>query len=250
MNFFKTGFYTVFFVLAGAAFLLSSCGKDDGSRNIESYYFPLEKMKNGLVYEYQPVGETYDPPIFWHYQSVRQEGSRFLLGRSYDQELSPDQFSREERVDNGMLLAGFRTYEADFSGKKVATQAKIDAANIFPFKVKEPYGVLLSSFHWNPPGDSATITLIKNRQFNGDTAVVFDGKNLPAVKFITQELVDHEKQGHLELEFGGMEVYAKDIGLVYFRKDIEEWLMQYRLAQIYSVEDFEKKFNTKLESLR
>lgn len=250
MVFFKKKYGCFLLALVGTALSLESCQEERGVRNIESYYFPLNKLTEGLVYEYQPVEEKQDPPVYWYYKSMKQGNSQFLLGMSYDPAFAPDQFVREERVHNGMLLVDFFIYETDTTGKKQQIQAKIDAANVFPFEVKEPYGVLLTSLHWRPLGDSATITLVRNRQFDGDTAIVFKDKTLPAVKFNTRELVDQEVKGHLELEFGGTEVYAIDIGLIYFKKNIDGWLMQYRLADIYSMEDFEKKFKAKLDSPR
>ena len=75
----------------------------------------------------------------------------------------------------------------------------------------------------------------------------FGGKKVPAVKFLTRELVDQETEGHLELEYGGMEVYAKGIGLVFFKKNIsKDWQMAYRLAAVYDMEAFEQKFKTSL----
>lgn len=230
--------------------LMAACTTDkDGRRNIAAYYFPLDELAQGKVYEYEPVSEMNNPTVYWHYKSVRQGGSQFLLGKSYDPAFSPDQFVREERVGNGMLLADFFTFETGEDGKKRPIQAKIDAANVFPFEVKKPFGVLLSSLQYSS-GDTATITLVRNRQFDSDTTVVFNGKTLPAVKFNTRELVDQEVKGHLELEFGGMEVYAKNIGLIYFKKNIDGWLMQYRLANIYNTGDFEEKFKIKLDSLQ
>ncbi|MBK9018265.1 MAG: hypothetical protein IPM82_31800 [Saprospiraceae bacterium] len=71
---------------------------------------------------------------------------------------------------------------------------------------------------------------------------------MPAVKFNTRELVDQEETGHLELEFGGVEVYAKNIGLVYFRKDVSgQRRIEYQLKAVYSMEEFEAKFKEKLK---
>ncbi|MEZ4962489.1 MAG: hypothetical protein R2830_21855 [Saprospiraceae bacterium] len=227
--------------------LVISCKNDFGSHNIEAFYFPLDKLEDGKVYEYQSVGNPNDPPMYWYYKSMKEGGHQYLLGTSYDTEFSPDQFVREERAANGMLLADFYMYEKDSTGKKMQLRANIEAANVFPFAVKEPAGVLLSSVHWQSLGDSARLSLVRNRQFDKDTTVSFKGKNLSAVKFLTRELVDQETEGHLELEYGGMEVYAKGIGLVYFKKNIsEKWQMAYRLADVYDMKDFEEKFKTVL----
>lgn len=200
------------------------------------------------MYEYQSVGNQHDPPVYWYYKSMKEGETWYLLGMSYDPEFSPDQFIREERVGNGMLLVDFFTYEKDSTGKKQQVQAKIEAANVFPFEIKQPPGVLLTSFHWQTLADSSTITMVRNRQFDGDTAVVFREKKLPAIKFHVLEMVDQEQEGHLELEYRAAEIYAENTGLVYFEKNITDgWRMAYRLADIYDMAAFEEKFKTKLE---
>lgn len=219
-----------------------------GLRNIEAYYFPLGDLKEGKVYEYEPVGEEGDPPVYWYYKSEQESGRTYLVGRSYGPSFAPDQTVREEQVHNGMLLDEFYIYETDSTGEIHKIKGDIEAANVFPFEAKPLGDVLLSSMHWRPLGDTAGITLVRNRQFDGDTSVVFDGKNLPAVKFNTRELVDQEELGHLELEFGGTEVYAKSLGLVYFHKDVTtQRRIAYRLKATYTLQAFEAKHEAKLD---
>lgn len=234
--------------LAAFSLLFFACENDSGKRNIEPYYFPLKELEDGRVYEYRPAGNPNDPPIYWYFKSLKKGGSQFLLGMSYDPEFTPDQFVREERVENGMLLVDFITYEKDSTGKKQSLQATIEAPNVFPFTVKENAGVLLSSVNWRTLNDSVAITHVRNRQYDSDTVFVFKGKRIPAVKFNTRELIDQEVEGHLELEYGGSEVYAKGIGLASFQKNIDaNWTMAYELAGIYSMAEFEEKFRTRLE---
>ena len=76
--------------------LFFSC-ENENERNIEAYYFPFNELKNGKVYEYQSTGSEYDPPLYWYYKSIKQDGAWYLLGTGYDTEFSPDQFVREEK---------------------------------------------------------------------------------------------------------------------------------------------------------
>lgn len=240
---------TLFF----AAFaLLFSCANDDGKRNIESYYFPLSELADGLVYEYRSIGSENDPPRYWYYRTVEQDGQTFLVGMAYDPEFEPDQLVREERVPSGMLLADLLIYEADSTGKKTKVQTSIDAESVFAFRVDEAKpGVLLSSVNWQTTTDSAKINLVRNRQFDGDTTFTFRGKKVPAIRFRTVELVEHETEGRLPLEFGGEEWYAEGLGLVFLSKDIDEnWQMAYELVDTYTMQAFEEKFRVSLEGAR
>jgi len=223
--------------------------ENDGHRNLEPYYFPLKKLEDGLVYEYQSVGNPNDPPMYWYYRTVVQDGETHLVGTAYDPEFEPDQLVREKRVDNGMLLEDFYTYEADSTGKKNKIQANIESQNVFSFRVNETKpGVLLTSLNWRTLSDSAKITLVRNRQFGGDTTFIFKEKDVSAVRMHTVELIEHTTEGTLPLEFQGEEWYAEDIGLVYLKKDINpQWQMEYELVDIYPMKELEEKFRVSLE---
>ncbi|MCC6727368.1 MAG: hypothetical protein IT258_22875 [Saprospiraceae bacterium] len=241
--------YTIYLLPLAICFV--ACGNEkpsDGLKNIENFYYPLSDLQEGRVYEYEPLGDKRHPPVYWYYKSITQDGKGYLLGTSYGPTFAPDQFVREEQVDNGMLLNDFLIYETDAEGKSQPIKAEIEAANVFPFKVKPLGSVLLTSLHWRPLGDTSSITLVRNRQYDSDTSFTYQGKQVEAVKFNTRELVDQEEVGHLELEFGGTEIYGENLGLVYFRKDIDgEQRIEYQLKATYSMEEFEAKFKQKLE---
>lgn len=228
---------------------LFACKNDSENRNIEAYYFPVEDLGEGRVYEYRMSDGAGQRAAYWYYKSIEENNSQFLIGMAYDAAFSPDQFVREERVSNGMLLADFIAYETDtLSGKKIQIPAKIDAANVFPFEVKTPAGVLLSSVTWQSPLDSSVYLFVRNRQFSGDTAIVFQGKKIPAVVFNVQEMVDHNLEGHWKQEYPATEIYAKGIGLVFAGKKFSDSLhLTYQLTDIYSMEAFEEKYKTTLE---
>jgi hypothetical protein len=235
-----------------AVMLFAACGNEnqasDELKDIESFYYPLSDLQDGKVYEYEPLGDEHDPPVYWYYKSMIQDGKGYLLGTSYGPSFNPDQFVREERVDNGMMLVDFLIYETDAEGKSQQIKADIESANVFPFSAKPLGSVLLTSLHWRPLGDTSSITLVRNRQYDSDTIISFQGKKLDAIKFNTRELVDQEEVGHLELEFGGMEVYGKNLGLVYFRKDISgERRIEYQLKATYGMKEFEEKFKQRLQ---
>ena len=89
---------------------------------------------------------------------------------------------------------------------------------------------------------------MRNRQFDRDTTIVFKNKKVRAIQFNIIELVEHDHEGRLPLEFNGTEIYAVGIGLVAVKKNITEgYQMAYELKDIYSMEEFEEKFKVALE---
>lgn len=92
----------------------------------------------------------------------------------------------------------------------------------------------------------AWYTVIKNRYFAGDTTFVFEGKTYPAVKFELKEHIELDQIGVFESTYPGMEIYAKELGLVYFRKEIQENMMlAYRLKSRFSMEKLEERFRSR-----
>lgn len=239
--------FTIFFFPA-LLFIVSCNGSKGSVRNVESFYFPLNQLSEGKIYEYHSTGNESDPPIYWHYKSEKIGESEYLTGTSYGPAMTPDQYVKEEKVANGMLLQDFITFEKDENGKAQPVKANVVNPNVFSFGVKKHGSVVVTTIKWTALDGSAHYTFVRNRQFETDTTVNFNGKNIQAVKFNIIELIDQEEQGHLELEYGGTEIYARGIGLFAFSKDISEgWQMQYQLVNIYTKEEFEKKFNARLE---
>jgi len=213
-------------------------------RNIKEFYFPTDKLFDGLVYEYQSVDGPHDPPFYWYYRTLNIEGDIFFTGMYYDYNFTPFQFIREEVFSNGMALKDFYWYQTDsLTGKQDKIPVNIKSGNVFPFEVSNPPGVVVSNINWKIPEDStATITFIRNRQFDGDTTIMFNGQEYPAIKMNVLELIDHEQIGHLEQEYKAKEVYAKELGLVYSVKNIApQWQLKYKLVARYSMEEFLNK---------
>lgn len=224
--------------------LFFSCQEDQGRRDIRDHYFPMKELTDGLVYEYRPVGSSEMAPVYWYYRSFLFEDSVFLTGTYYEYELLPLQFTREEMVSNGMLLEEMYLYEQDSTGRPVRTEVDIIAGSVFPFEVRDSGGIFLYRVQWESPLDpGATTTLIKNRRFLGDTTFVYKDKIYDAVRFEVRELLEYDKEGVFEKEYSGTEIYAEDLGLVYYRKEISpELTLEYALADRYPMAQLEELF--------
>lgn len=230
-------------------FTVLSCQNPNGLR---PYYYPIETLTTGQVYEYQPVNNTELPPIYQYYATLKQDNSTFLTGMQYNAQLEPQQFIREEVVKNGMLLADTYLYHTDSLGKQQQVPIDIQSGNIFPFEAKDSSIVYLYKIQWEAPSDSLKITntLIKNRRFQGWSSFTYQNKTYDCAEFSVLDLIDNEieGQGHLEIEMKGKELYAKGIGLVYYEKaEVHGSFSQaYQLVDIYSME----KLTAKLEELK
>ena len=239
-----------FLILIISFFSCQNGGKvTDQKRNIREYYFPVDQLFEGKVYEYQSVGNEHDPPFYWYYRTLNTGENIYFTGMYYDYKFTPFQFIREEMVSNGMALQDFYWYETDsLTNTQKKVEVNIASNNVFPFLVSNPPGVVVSSISWKLPTDTlTTMTFIRNRQFESDTLVDFQNRKVEAINLNVLELIDNEREGHLEQEYPAKEIYAKNIGLVYFEKNIApDWQMKYQLVDIYSMDEFVKKSGVKL----
>ncbi|MFK7933470.1 MAG: hypothetical protein AB8G22_08160 [Saprospiraceae bacterium] len=230
--------------------LLLSCETEHGDqRNIRKFYFPVETLDDGLVYEYESVSNDTFPPVYWYYRNIKQKDDLYLIGTAYGVDLLPSQLVTEAVVSNGMLLEDMYLFVNDTLGGQKQVPVEIQSGSAFPFLVKDSTGVFLYKVKWSMP-DSPEIstTLIKNRRFLGDTTYTYAGKEYPAVIFTVKELIEQRAEGSLELEYDGVEIYAKNIGLVYYKKEIQAgFIQEYALAKTYPMTTLEAKFKQLLD---
>ncbi len=221
--------------------VLSSCTDRE---NIKAYYFPIDDLQKAKVYEYKSIGKDSLAPYYWFYRTIKTDTAQYFTGQFYNQDFIPEQFFREEIVENGSILDYYLLFETDSTGFQRQNRVEVLAANVFPFEIKDSSIVYLYKVKWSElDNPAANNTLIKNRRFVGYTEYNHKGKSIPAVEFLVDEAIDNYNEGHFEAEFKGKEIYGKNIGLVYFKKVISEGLvLEYKLTDIYDMKGLEQKF--------
>ncbi len=218
----------------------------DGKRDIKAYYFPIDELRRGLVYEYEVSQNGVVTPEYWFYRSVSRDSGIFLSSTYYDQFFRIGQICREKVVDNGTQAREYMLFEPDsISGEPIQTRAAITAPDIFPFQVKDSTGVFLFSVSFHPPDDTlATVYVIRNRRFLGDAPnYEILNKQLPCIRFSLTEAIGNKKEGNTEVEGKGEEWYAKGIGLVKYKKNYGSGSLSIEghLVGIYPMSELEKK---------
>lgn len=218
--------------------------------SIKDYYFPVENLIDGLVYEYRALNNDSIGAYYWLYRTVKQDGETYLVGQNYDQNFNIQQMMTEDIGPDGSILKNFFYYsEPNEAGIQNQIPIKIESPNVYPFNVvKDGNAVLYQVKYTEPENPEATTTLIRKRRYLGKKDFNYKGKNLDCVQFELKEIVDNEEIGHLEFEFEGIELYAKGIGLVYYKKNVsEDHVLEYALTNTFSVKELENKYGATLE---
>ncbi len=235
-------------VTFGALYLLSvlACTLD-GRRDVRAYYFPVEELCDGKVYEYDVVQGDSSSPEYWYFRTFQRDSGLFLAGTYYDSRFRISQIIRQKIGEDGVFAHQYSLYDQDFdTGKQVQTNTVIDSAEIFPFRVRDSVGVQVFRMSYQPLADpGTTLYLMRRRIFLGEApAYELDGKTYPCIRFGVVESLGTKTRPEALLKGRGEEWYARGLGLVYYRKTFgskNQFTLEYRLKDIFPMAELERR---------
>lgn len=218
--------------------LLISC-KENKVQNLSEYYYSLNTLDSGLVYEYRSINELNLAPEYWYYRSFPDTGFWSLVGQSYDQDFNVSQYIREKIVPSGALIK-----DLQISGtNNQMISADIQKANVFPFMVQDSLEQFLYSVKWFDSSDSIEYFLEKRRSFSHFEQGEVLGKKEKLAVFKLKENLETNRIGYTDSEWDAVEAYAKNLGLVYYKKEISpELIKEFALSRIMPMDSFELLF--------
>lgn len=220
------------------AVLFSHCTDREGPLT-EDYYFPYEKLQQGLIYEYEMSGQL--APEYWHLKSEVEEDSIILTITVYDGKHRPVQLSRERRYLSGWVQRDLFLYEYGSSGRK-RIEVNIINDDLYPFKVRDSLDVTLYAASWQTKdrGEVVTNKLFRNRRWMGRDTLLIMGERIPSLVFRVYDWIEDERKGTLRLKTESTEYYGKNWGLVKKEQFIEgELFRSFHLADTFNMETFE-----------
>ncbi len=230
----------------------SACRVDYIARDFMAYYYPVYELQEGKIYEYRPVNVDSLPVDYWYYSSHKVEGELHFTGNYYNDRFEVQQFFREIEKEDAMLLQDFILYESVETSKQEQIAVEVLNNNTFPIHFADSTKTFKMGIKWDIPGEAGTtIALNRERKYlamGGD--YTFQGEQYESAIFKTVEHIEHfvADDGYLEPSFPGIEIYAKGIGLVYYKKQLsKDVFIEYELYATYSMEEFEKKYKRSLK---
>lgn len=227
--------FKIFFLLI---YFLVACTKQktESRRDIRDYFLPLAALKGeGLVYEYQAVGNDSLPPVFWHHKLLETDSGVYVISDHYDlNKHEPTQRVVEEIVENGVRLKEYYFFNYDNNQKQRTEKATIKTANVFPFSVGANSGFLVTELTFRDfENEELLMAHVRNKQFEKDTTVEYDGQMIECVKFFNKELIEYQYPQGEQFSYNGkkIELFGKHIGLLYYQQHIgSHTFLTYRLA--------------------
>lgn len=218
----------------------------DSKNFLPEYFYPMQKWEEGMVYEYHPVNNDQLPVEYWYFRKMKKEDGTILTGQYYDHTYTPRQIFNAEVRNEGVFIKDYILYEYDSLGNVNQNSAEILANMNFPFQIKDTTQIFPSKLKWKMPTEeypNGHLELSRDRKFVGDAAYSFKNKSYDCIEFQIAEEMSDFNDGHLEKEYQGKELYAKKLGLIYYRKEIDEnFVLEYELRDTFSMAKFEEKF--------
>jgi hypothetical protein len=196
---------------------------DEPINDYTDYYIPVSTLPGeGAVYNYRSVNDSLAPPEIWKHtrlgpdrlESINYTPDGFPILRQYDR-----------IVPTGVLTDSLILLLADGTGSRVPVHAKILSPYRFPFQPGDTSKVWLTKMDWFQSADSLHYVLQRRRQFEADTIWNHKGKTIPAVRFKVEDTLETEAVGWTTSSWTGIEIYAKGIGLVYYKRRITDGMV-------------------------
>lgn len=229
--------------------LLSSCA-NESKLDLRAYYYPFDDLLQGKVYKYVPVGQDSMHPIYWYYVTEERDSGRYLTGKYFDEFFQLRQLTEEKWISKGILMKSCSILEPDSNMQFHNADLQIEFNAGFPFEVKDSNQVFIYKSSFVNPLDSLMLTtLIRNRRYNGSVQYEWKGKQLKSVEFLLNESIETRKDGVQELTLRGSEIYAQGLGLVEYRKRLNQQTeIHFRLSDIYSMSQVPKELKASISN--
>lgn len=223
----------------------------EGSDDISAYYFPIDQLEQGVVYEYRSTNGDSTLTFYYYLKSFVEKDQTTLRGAYYDSNLLLQHTFTEKKIKDGWILKQFDVVQYDSLYNKLYSEAEIIHDNIFPAFPKDTSSVTPYSVKWKNAEDAEVETnLMRYRIYKGAATLKFNGTEKDCVVFDVKERVELKQEGYIDFHSEGKEWYAKGEGLIYYRKKIGEHLLhEYSLHRTYSTEAFESSIGNVLDSI-
>lgn len=235
------------FLLSLTLLLAFSCQSSVEKKDIRSYYFPLDSLEQGRVYEYVTIDVQKQDTLsirYNYYKSMQTDSGQVLITNTYNALFFNDQYIMEEIVGNGSLLRQYHLMAMrPESDKPVIEKAQITQNNAFPFFVSRDGGVTPMEMRFKDPSNpKERIRFMRERKYLRDTLYTYQGQDIPAVIFSANEIQEfsNEDEGDFDNINYATEIYAQGLGLISRRYHIGDTRMEMTLRDTFGMEYLEQ----------
>jgi len=216
------------FVMCFFIFVTGCQPADENPNNLSDFYLPVKSFPaEGMIYTYRNLLDSTAGHEVWQHSLTSADR---IMSINFDSRQQVVQKQFERVLNNGVMIDSLLLFTAVDSGDAILIPVKVLSANRFPFDAVDSSKVWLTKLEWWQPGDSLHVVLERRRRFMGHTTWKSDGLTIPAIIFKTEDKLETEEVGWTTSTWTGEEVYAKNIGLVRYARNIsKQFRLEYEL---------------------
>lgn len=235
-----------------SAWACSPDGAANGYVDIRSYYFPLDSLDEGLVYEYRYEGTGQSE--YWYYKRVLDlDDAPFLVSTQYGADGQQLALTRMAIMPKGLQPRSYMVLQLDSaSGKVVQRHLQVDSSLYnYPFRLFPSdtifYPARVVGSFW--PDTNLLIDMKRYRYFGAWKSYQYQGEERKALllkAWTHRELEDSIAGGHWRIDsIAEEELWVEGLGLA--ERSIDQrkhggTKSTMRLSKIYTMDAFLEKF--------
>ena len=206
--------------------------------NLRSFYYPVQEWTQPQVYRYSATNPELSDEIWVHELKVIR-GDSFIVSKSYDERQLLRLVQTDKILDNGVILESLQFIQYDSLQSPIITEAEIIHGNQFIWSELEEGELLLSQFRYVDPLDASIENTLTRNKYVDAIRIAEDDQKQSELQFMTKELLESKQVGSLDVEYRGTEIYTKNQGKSYYRKEISGHTLEYSLKSIQNLKDYE-----------
>lgn len=225
--------------------------------NLEEYYYPYVKLKQGMVYEYQN-DSTLTTDYFWHYQAQQDDkGIWYLTSARYNLDYEIDQKVTERIYKEGAAAELYEFFLKDKATNQVhSTKMNLIEPTTFPFFIPQDSNPNLvfrfTAKYTVPQNPGMNFTTNKDRKFVGFQKEKFQNKDVDCAVFEIKQFTqiqDTLKGGDWTMDnIFIKDIYAQNIGLVKSVMIMDKGTTtSHTLVKRYTFQEFESKYKNNIK---
>lgn len=222
---------------------------DWGGAGLGEFYYPLDSLREGKVYEYVVVFDGKEYLLnYWHIKSEKDEkGNDYLIWERYSPKKVKDQYIKEWVVKEGVITKEYAFYVMDSITNTLKEFPNNVSQNVvFPFFPSTDSAMAYRfACDMKLPPEFINVKLIRDRKFKEKISFKHRGIEKEAISFTSSDLYeiqDNTEGGYWKQKKNVLEIYAKGIGLVH-REETTDGVADTevtKLRNVFSFEEFEK----------
>ena len=243
----------ILFISISLILTATNCSSDQkviSTKNLKSYYYPVEDLNQPKVYYYKSEKEL-NRHLFWKLSKKEENGVTYLITDAFtygqNGEIQKVEEIKERITKEGSFVVNYVQYEHDDLGNTFKLNSTMKDSCVFKWEMTSDEKIDWSFRNESMIFPNYTRSISKKRSLeNVEEKFEYKGENKPAVLFS-----DHLNTKYTNINTGSIDnafemdqisFYAKDIGMTKYTRKFEDGSdITFELYDILTMHEWNEK---------